>query len=178
MSNQKVVVAFDGSQGSQKALRHTIDHFDSDVEVVTVVNPKLVKSDQIDTLANPDVATHLNPMSNFISPLQLNNVTPEPVIDEEKANAARESYEDKMEQIGRHILNEAKGLMRMTNKPVKTEIMFGNDPAQLICDHANKLEADLIVVGSRGLSGIKKLMLGSVSQQVVEKADCAVYVVK
>jgi nucleotide-binding universal stress UspA family protein len=40
------------------------------------------------------------------------------------------------------------------------------------------LGADLIVIGSRGLSGMKRLLMGSVSESVVRHAHCPVLVVR
>ena len=48
-------------------------------------------------------------------------------------------------------------------------------PARAVLDHAR--DADLLVVGSRGVGGFKGLLLGSVSQQVVQHARCPVVVV-
>ena len=39
-------------------------------------------------------------------------------------------------------------------------------------------KVDLIVMGARGISGIKKLFLGSTSEAVVKKATCPVLIVK
>jgi nucleotide-binding universal stress UspA family protein len=52
------------------------------------------------------------------------------------------------------------------------------DPAEAILDTASELNADLIVVGSRGLSGVQRFLLGSVSQKVSEHAACNVLIVR
>lgn len=57
------------------------------------------------------------------------------------------------------------------------EIVIG-DPAEEIIRLANIYQADLIVIGSRGLTGVKRILQGSVSSQVVEDASCSVLVVK
>ena len=57
------------------------------------------------------------------------------------------------------------------------EIVSG-DPAEEIVRLANIYQADLIVIGSRGLTGVKRIIQGSVSSQVVEDAPCSVLVVK
>jgi nucleotide-binding universal stress UspA family protein len=52
-------------------------------------------------------------------------------------------------------------------------------PAWLaILDHAESLPADLIVMGTRGLTGIKHVALGSTAERVVRKAKCPVLTVK
>ncbi|MDM9582702.1 MULTISPECIES: universal stress protein [unclassified Nostoc] len=57
------------------------------------------------------------------------------------------------------------------------ELVTG-DPAEEIIRLANIYKADLIVIGSRGLMGMKRIVQGSVSSQVVEEANCSVLVVK
>lgn len=57
------------------------------------------------------------------------------------------------------------------------EIVTG-DPAEEIIRLANIYQADLIVIGSRGLTGLNRIIQGSVSSQVVENAPCSVLVVK
>ena len=62
---------------------------------------------------------------------------------------------------------------------VKTELeMVTGDPAEEIIRLANIYKADLIIIGSRGLTGMKRIVQGSVSNQVVEEAGCSVLVVK
>ena len=59
----------------------------------------------------------------------------------------------------------------------KIEIVRG-DPAAEILRLANIYKADLIVIGSRGLKGIKRILENSVSSQVVADSPCSVFVVK
>ena len=51
-------------------------------------------------------------------------------------------------------------------------------PAQEIVNLADKIAAGLIVVGSRGLGGIRRALMGSVSDAVVRHAHCPVLVVR
>ena len=51
------------------------------------------------------------------------------------------------------------------------------DPGRTICNLAKTWSADLIVVGSRGLSGIEEMLLGSVSNYVTHYAPCSVLIV-
>ena len=51
-------------------------------------------------------------------------------------------------------------------------------PAVVILDFAESNDIDLIVMGSRGLGVVKGVLLGSVSQYVVEQSKCPVLVVK
>jgi nucleotide-binding universal stress UspA family protein len=57
------------------------------------------------------------------------------------------------------------------------EIVTG-DPAAEIIRLAHIHQADLIVIGSRGLTGLQRILEGSVSSQVVAEAPCSVLVVK
>lgn len=52
------------------------------------------------------------------------------------------------------------------------------DPAEEIVRHAEAQGAEMIVVGSRGLTGIKRVLLGSVASKVVALAHCPVLVVR
>jgi nucleotide-binding universal stress UspA family protein len=50
--------------------------------------------------------------------------------------------------------------------------------AEEILDLAQEVGADLIIVGSKGLTGVERLVLGSVAEQVVREAHCTVEVAR
>ncbi|MCU0538104.1 MAG: universal stress protein [Hydrococcus sp. Prado102] len=61
---------------------------------------------------------------------------------------------------------------------VKTEFtQKTGSPSKVICTIADSWGADLIVMGRRGLSGIKEFFLGSVSNYVLHRAPCSVHIV-
>lgn len=62
---------------------------------------------------------------------------------------------------------------------VRTDVVLGTSSVvKEIVEYADKNKIDMIVIGSRGLSGIKKMLLGSVASGVVTYAHCPVLVTK
>ncbi len=59
-----------------------------------------------------------------------------------------------------------------------TRSMPTGHPARALVAAAASFDADLVVVGARGLGGIKRLLLGSVSERVLREARCSVLIVK
>ncbi len=56
--------------------------------------------------------------------------------------------------------------------------LSSNFPSEAIAQTAEEIGADLIVMGTRGLSGIKHVMLGSVTERTIRQAACPVLSVK
>ena len=79
-------------------------------------------------------------------------------------------------KAGNVILDRA---MEMVPSGIEKEAFSETgSPAVVILDFATSNNADLIVMGSRGLGIVKGVHLGSVSQYIVEQARCPVLVVK
>ena len=60
---------------------------------------------------------------------------------------------------------------------VETHLMEGG-PAGAIVDFARQAGADLIVIGSHGRTGLSRLLMGSIAEQVVRNATCPVLTIK
>ena len=65
----------------------------------------------------------------------------------------------------------------MDVQEVKAVVRTG-DPAQQIVEYAKEAEIDMIVMGSRGLGAFRSLMLGSVSNKVIQLAHCTCVTVR
>jgi nucleotide-binding universal stress UspA family protein len=61
--------------------------------------------------------------------------------------------------------------------PVVHLLEEGDPVGEILCV-ANELKCDLIVVGTHGRTGVSRLLMGSVAEQLMRKADCPVLVVK
>jgi nucleotide-binding universal stress UspA family protein len=62
--------------------------------------------------------------------------------------------------------------------PVEIRLMIGADPAAEIVRVAEQTGSDLIVMGTHGRTGLGRLLMGSVADQVVRRAPCPVATVK
>ena len=74
------------------------------------------------------------------------------------------------------ILGEAAAMARMNGTEVTTHALRMG-PADALLEVAEDIGADLIVVGSRGMHGAKRLVLGSVPNSVSHRATCNVLIV-
>ena len=74
-------------------------------------------------------------------------------------------------------LKEAEELVKDLNNEKQFVILRGHVSTSVL-DYAEEKNSDLILIGSRGLGGIQRFFLGSVSFHVVQKAKCDVLVVK
>lgn len=74
-------------------------------------------------------------------------------------------------------LEKGKSIAKAEGLDVET-IMLGGDPVEQIITVAKEGKFDLIVIGARGVSKLTALILGSVSQGVVNNAPCSVLVTK
>ena len=80
--------------------------------------------------------------------------------------------------IGNQILSHAKAIAHAAGAGDIETCIEDGDPAEEILRQAQQSEADLIVLGSRGLGGVGELFLGSVSHKVSQLAHCACLTVK
>ena len=84
---------------------------------------------------------------------------------------------EKMSKDVRQHLDDAKEKVDEANMPCETIVHIGGNPYEFIIQEAKDKEIDLIVMGTHGRSGIKRVLLGSVAQNVIGHAPCPVLVV-
>lgn len=85
---------------------------------------------------------------------------------------------DKVANATQEVLGRASEQLRSLGVTEVHEHPADGDPAEAILDIAEQVGADLVVVGNKGVSGVRRFLLGSVAQKVVQHAPCAVLVVR
>ncbi|PHT87619.1 hypothetical protein T459_09725 [Capsicum annuum] len=145
-----IMVAIDESEESFYALNWALDHLlNNPSYIITLINVQLPFSPMVYP-AGPVV---------FAAPTVV-----EAVRKSQHENATR-------------ILSRA--LLLCKQKMVKAEtLILEGDPKDKICQAADELYVDLLVVGSRGLGKIKRAFLGSVSDYCAHHVHCPILIVK
>ncbi len=145
----RVLVAVDGSRPSIKAAEYAIDFAKEN-------NCELIILHIIDFYRYPYI----------LSTVALSPTYGSPQYAEEKSKA-EELMNTLKEKFNRHN----------NNPNIKTEIIEGaTSVAATIVEYAESSKVDLIIVGSRGITGFKRLLIGSVASDVVKYAHCSVLV--
>lgn len=148
----KILACTDGSEYSQKALEQAaIIAGGCNVVEVAIIH---VHDPSLDTTF---------PYYESISAEQMQNF--KKMIEGQKEQAKK-------------ILSEAEKHFKEENIKARTILKEGNPPDTIV-KIAQEEGFDMIVVGSRGLGGLKKILLGSVSNTIIQEVqNCSVLVVK
>lgn len=166
---KNILVAFDGSADSNRALEvaetFATDH-GAKLNVVYVHDKSLQQTvNYEESLLDNDI--YSNQPEPYIGTGSM-PIRPEIPAQNKKA-VIHDTEPDK-------ILSDARSKLK-NDEDVTFEALIGA-PAHAISEYAKDNDIDLTVIGNRGLSGMKKLVMGSVSQRVTNNAGCAVLVVK
>ncbi len=162
---KNILVALDGSSQSKKALLHASDickHFGGQLNLVNV----------LDTGSVPEELVHMAEVEHMIDPEEVVADVPLAAV---PAIQNRSSLDDKMHAIiSEKIIEEAVREAKLKGiKDINTFIERG-DPADRILETADRVGADMIVMGSRGMGPLKRLLVGSVSQKVHALSKCTI----
>jgi nucleotide-binding universal stress UspA family protein len=139
----KVLAAVDGSETARRALDFACD-------LAGKYEAELVLVSVAPTLEVPEELEHF---------AEVEHIEARPV----------EIYQTILENMLKSLRQKAQDA---GVKEVRTRVEFG-DPAKRILATAKDEQADVIVMGSRGLGELKGLLLGSVSHKVASQASCA-----
>ena len=87
-----------------------------------------------------------------------------------------EDVMNEMEKASLEQLHQAKSKLKSAGINPET-VHLNGDPGHEILNYARDTEQQLIIIGNRGLRGIKEMMLGSVSHKVSQLSSCPVLIV-
>lgn len=171
----KFLVAIDGSASASKALDLAIElagRTNAALAIISVASQESLSEGEIQ-FARAEFKQGLPQASGVFTPLMAESDAAGTLAMADPAAGTRVR-----EAIGQRLVDMAserarqKGLAR-----VSTHVAEG-DPANEILATAREEKADIIAMGSRGLGAVKGLVMGSVSQRVVQRAGCSVITVK
>ena len=88
------------------------------------------------------------------------------------------TLEDAKKAGAKEVLSKGLRLAAKQGVEARAELIEAPSVVEALVEFAANEKADLIVTGTRGMTGFKKLILGSVSSGIVNHAHCPVLVVR
>lgn len=111
------------------------------------------------------------------SPMELYGVPGEGAMGGEVGYFSAEAFEKVRDANARRAFDAARDAIGEARIRVDEQLL-GGEASGAILEYAETVPGAMIVVGSRGLSGVKRLLLGSLSHALVQHAHCPVTVVR
>lgn len=125
-----------------------------------------------------EVARRLWPPKTIVRVLSVVEPVPPPAAELwYDAGGSLEGTRQEMVKRAKELTQKASERLKRKELKIESAVREG-DARSVIVDEARKWSADLVVLGSHGYTGIKRLLLGSVASSVVSHAPCSVEVVR
>ena len=87
-------------------------------------------------------------------------------------------YEKAMRKHSEELLTEVQQIIEKEGIKTSVKVIGNKSISQGIIDYAKESEADVIVIGTKGLTGIEKFVMGGVASSVINNAHCPVVAIR
>ncbi|MDN4494636.1 universal stress protein [Ureibacillus aquaedulcis] len=98
-------------------------------------------------------------------------------FDQSKSDVLHSSSSEARNLERRKKIARVEQLIKESNVSYKVTFLHGT-PGPEIVKYANEQQAELVVIGSRGLNSLQEMVLGSVSHKVMKRVNCPALIVK
>lgn len=89
-----------------------------------------------------------------------------------------DEYENEMRKRSQELLTEVQQVIEKQGIKTSTDVIGNKSVAQGITDYARESGADVIVIGTKGLTGVGKFIMGGVASSVINNAHCPVVAIR
>jgi universal stress protein A len=90
----------------------------------------------------------------------------------------QKQYKKEVEEEAVESIERLLGRKKVKADTYRVVILHGKNAAQLITEQAAKSRCSMIVMGSHGRTGLRRLFLGSVAEKTIRYAPCPILIVK